>query len=183
MTLVVNLFAGPGAGKSTTATGVFSLLKMHGVNCEYVSEYAKDLAWEKTLMVYYNQVAILGEQHRRQHRLLGQCDVMITDSPILQQCAYVDDPWYIDACKHLFEEFGNNLNYLVLRKKKFNPKGRKHNLKQAKQIDDKIKDILDEHANGDYSVIDGDYAAVNHIVDVVLKKLRKRQRYFIEDGC
>lgn len=35
-TLVVNLFAGPGAGKSTGAAYIFSKLKMLGYDCEYV---------------------------------------------------------------------------------------------------------------------------------------------------
>lgn len=169
MTLVVNLFAGPGSGKSTTATGVFSLLKMHDVNCEYVSEYAKDLAWEKTLSVYYNQMAILGEQHRRQHRLLGQCDVMITDSPILQQCAYVDDKWYKETCTHLFNDF-DNWNYFIERKKKFNPAGRKHNLEEAKVIDDKIESLL---INGEfpYTKLAGDFMTPNIIAKAVLDNL------------
>lgn len=41
-TLVVNLFAQPGAGKSTGAAYLFYNLKCLGVNCEYVSEFAKD---------------------------------------------------------------------------------------------------------------------------------------------
>lgn len=47
--LVINMFGGPCTGKSTTATAVFSLLKMHDVNIEYTSEFAKDLTWEKGL--------------------------------------------------------------------------------------------------------------------------------------
>lgn len=39
---VINLFAGPGSGKSTTCAGVFSKLKLAGVNCEMALEYAKD---------------------------------------------------------------------------------------------------------------------------------------------
>ena len=37
-TLLVNLYAGPGAGKSTGAAYIFAKLKMAGVDCEYVSE-------------------------------------------------------------------------------------------------------------------------------------------------
>lgn len=46
-TICVNFFSGPGAGKSTLAAYVFSKLKMMGVNCELVSEFAKDKVWEK----------------------------------------------------------------------------------------------------------------------------------------
>jgi hypothetical protein len=41
MTVVVNLFGGPGTGKSTTASGVFYHLKRDNRNVELVQEYAK----------------------------------------------------------------------------------------------------------------------------------------------
>lgn len=46
MTKVINLYGGPGTGKSSTAGMLFAHLKLRGVNCEYVQEYAKDAAWE-----------------------------------------------------------------------------------------------------------------------------------------
>ncbi len=45
-TLVVNLLGGPGSGKSTTAADVFARLKWQDINCELVTEFAKDLVWE-----------------------------------------------------------------------------------------------------------------------------------------
>jgi len=44
-TLIVNLWAGPGTGKSTTASVVFHMLKVAGIKCEYVTEFAKELAY------------------------------------------------------------------------------------------------------------------------------------------
>lgn len=40
-TIVVNLFGEPSAGKSTCAMDITAQLKRHGVNAEYVSEFAK----------------------------------------------------------------------------------------------------------------------------------------------
>jgi hypothetical protein len=40
-TILVNLYAGPGTGKSTMAANVFSELKWMGVNCELALEFAK----------------------------------------------------------------------------------------------------------------------------------------------
>ena len=42
-TIVVNLFAGAGAGKTTCAWEIASELKKRGIETEYVSEYAKEL--------------------------------------------------------------------------------------------------------------------------------------------
>ena len=54
-TLLVNLYAGPGAGKSTGAAYIFAKLKMAGVDCEYVSEYAK-IEFGKKTNSHYNTV-------------------------------------------------------------------------------------------------------------------------------
>ena len=42
-TLVVNLIAPPSAGKSTMAANIFAELKWMGIDCEIVSEFAKEL--------------------------------------------------------------------------------------------------------------------------------------------
>ena len=44
--IVCNLFGSPGTGKSTLAAYVFAKLKMLGINCELVTEFAKDKTWE-----------------------------------------------------------------------------------------------------------------------------------------
>lgn len=43
MTKVINLIGAPGAGKSTIASQLFSLMKWQGLDVELVSEYAKEL--------------------------------------------------------------------------------------------------------------------------------------------
>lgn len=47
MCIVINLWGGPGCGKSTTMARIFSELKVKGYNVEMVSEFAKDLVYEK----------------------------------------------------------------------------------------------------------------------------------------
>lgn len=49
-TIAVNLFGGPGSGKSTQALGVTYKLKVNGINCEYASEHAKDLVWREDMV-------------------------------------------------------------------------------------------------------------------------------------
>lgn len=168
-TKVINLFAGPGAGKSTTATGVFSLLKMHDVNCEYVSEYAKDLSWEGTL----NDVApekILQEQWDRMSRLIGKVEYIISDSPLLMQCAYAPS-LYSDAWS-MMQEF-DNINYFVIRSKVFNPKGRNHDFKQSTGLDVKIHELLQDNKQ-QYESVYGNYHGVNHITWQSLKTIGKQ---------
>ena len=46
MTLIVNLFGAPSAGKSTMMALVFAKLKLNGCNVEMAPEYAKKKVWE-----------------------------------------------------------------------------------------------------------------------------------------
>ena len=64
-TIIVNLFAGPGSGKSTSASGIFHNLKLAHINSEYVSEFAKDAVWGENFKVLENQIFVYGEQHNR----------------------------------------------------------------------------------------------------------------------
>ncbi len=82
-TLVVNLFAGPGAGKTTCAWAIASKLKMLHINTEYVSEYAKELVWDGKLEELKDQMKVSTMQHNRIKRLYDKVDVIVTDSPVL----------------------------------------------------------------------------------------------------
>jgi len=66
-TLIVNMFGGPGCGKSSMATSVFSHLKWKGWNCEYVSEVAKDLVWEDSLQTLGDQFYVSAKQYHSPH--------------------------------------------------------------------------------------------------------------------
>ena len=61
--ILINLFGAPGAGKSTGAAYIFSKLKMHGINAELVTEFAKDKVWEESKEVLNNKEKIFGKQY------------------------------------------------------------------------------------------------------------------------
>lgn len=71
---LINLYGGPGTGKSTTRSGLFCLMKRAGLKVEEVTEYAKDLTYEESWALLKNQQHVTGEQDRRQRRLLGKVD-------------------------------------------------------------------------------------------------------------
>lgn len=75
MTIYVNLYGGPGSGKSTTAAGVVSQLKLLSINAELVTEYAKDLTWEKSQHILVNNPhCVVVEQYWRLKRLQDKVD-------------------------------------------------------------------------------------------------------------
>ena len=140
---VINFFGGPGAGKSSFATGLFSRLKFRDVNCEYVSEFAKDLTWEDRHVALGNQWHVSSTQHHRIHRLEGKVDYVITDSPIILGCMYYegDNPHFKHAFLHEFRKY-DNINYFVDRAKPYKKEGRFHNEEEAKALDLQILTFL-----------------------------------------
>jgi len=172
ITLVVNLLGGPGCGKSTMAAGIFAGLKWKGIDCELAAEYAKDLVWEKRFKTFENQVYMFGKQHHRIYRLVGQVDVIVTDSPILLTAIY--DSEKRESLRNLmFEEYNkvNNFNILLRRRKVYNPKGRNQTESESKEIDEQIRNLLEENKLP-HITVDGCQDAVNDIVRTVEITLR-----------
>lgn len=154
------------------------MLKMHGVNSEYVPEVAKDLAWEQTLRVFYDQYWIGAEQHKRLYRLKDKVDVIVTDSPLRQQNIYCNDPLFGSLMDGLASKY-DNMNFFINRKKDFNPAGRAHDLTQAIEIDNKLKDYLVSNNIG-FIEVDGTVEGYSRILQLVLESLGKKQEIFIK---
>lgn len=143
--LVVNLYGGPGSGKSTTRARAFSEMKYMGLKCEEVTEYAKDKTWEKAWNVMSNQIFVFANQQHRMFRIMDQVDVLITDSPLLMSIHY--DQENNQALRNLVLQQHNSmdtLNFFLERKFDYKQEGRSQNEEEAKEIDDSILNILEE---------------------------------------
>lgn len=170
-TLVVNLLAGPGSGKSTMCASIFGELKFYGIDCEVAPEYAKDLVWEKRHKTFENQIYLFGKQHHRIYRLIGEVSVVITDSPILLTPIYDIDKR--ETLKQLaLEEFRkcHNYNIFVERRKVYNPNGRNQTEDEARVIDTRIKDFLKEN-DIPFQELEGTKENVKHAVRVILEQI------------
>lgn len=149
---VVNLFAGPGTGKSTIAAELFSMLKKNNISCELVTEFAKDLVWDGALEDRAEQVEyIFAEQRHRIHRLRNKVDVAIVDSPLLLSNIYAPyNAAGIEAFKlfvHEVHKTYDNYNVFLMRRTDvdFESEGRVHNLEQSIQVDNHILALLDAY--------------------------------------
>lgn len=171
--IVVNFFAGPGAGKSTGATYVFSQLKMFGINCEYISEFAKDKTWERNNTALSCQEFVFGNQSYKMWQCCDQVDVIVTDSPLLLSTFYNFNPVlgedFNKVCYNVFNSY-INYNFFIERYKKYNPIGRNQTLEEAKEIDSKIKKALEEH-NVSFQSVKGTKEGYDFIVYQVLQGL------------
>ena len=164
-TLVINLFAGPGAGKSTMAAGLFYELKMAGYNVEMALEYAKDLTWEERISTLSIQPYVFGKQYHRICRLLGKVDAIITDSPVLLSCFYAGALYPQSFHTSVIELFSQlrNLNFYVKREKAYNPAGRSQTEEEAQKIDaDLLRLLSDNHFK--YLIVPGSRDGLTNIM-------------------
>lgn len=150
-TKIINLFGGPGSGKSATAFGLCYHLKLKDINVEFVPEYAKVLLWsDRLLSMQYQQEYIFAKQNHLLHHLNGKVDFVITDSPTLLSYIYTANSTTHWAARDAFKAFVissfktyNNVNILLERPEKYNSIGRLQNEDEAKQIDVNIEKTLD----------------------------------------
>jgi hypothetical protein len=87
-TTVLNIWAGAGAGKSTTAADTFARMKRAGLSVELVTEYVKTQAWQGIPIGPWDDVIIFAEQLRRESVLYGKVDYIVTDSPLGLSAVY-----------------------------------------------------------------------------------------------
>ena len=172
-TLVVNLFGVPGAGKSTGAAYIFSCIKMAGVNAELITEYAKDKVWERNDEAFRNQAYIFGEQSYRISRCAGKVDVIVTDSPLPLSVMYNNDERLTEnfnkAVMDVFNTY-DNLNYLLLRVKPYNPVGRKQTEAESDALGASVISLLKDR-NIPYHSIDGDVKGYDEIVREIISRV------------
>jgi hypothetical protein len=160
---VINLFAGPGAGKSTTAAGLFYTMKRAGLSVELVTEYAKDKVYEGHLGCLEDQIYIFGKQQRRLKRLEGNVEWAITDSPLLLSILYHNGQHksFEKLVWDVFHSYRNH-NYYIQRDKPYVQIGRTQTEDEAIVLDIKMLGILDKH-NVNYMPVVGDEECVERI--------------------
>ena len=175
--IVINLFGAPGSGKSTGAAFIFSQLKMRGINCELITEYAKDKTWEKNMEALSCQEYIFGKQSFRMKRCRDKVDVIITDSPLPLGIFYNTNPVLGEHYENLVLDVFNtyeNMNYTLVRDKPYNPIGRNQTEAESDEIGDRIQFFLEDH-NISYTLGLGNVEFYNFIITDVLLALKARK--------
>lgn len=171
--IIVNLVGAPGAGKSTGAAYIFSQLKMAGVNAELITEFAKDKVWEENREVFKadNQLYVFGKQFYRMSRCKDKVDVIVTDSPLLLSILYnhseVLGEDFNKVVLNVFNSF-NNMNYLILRDKPYNPKGRHQSEAESDALVRPLTDLLEGNSviySTKYGNINDYDAIVNEVIN------------------
>lgn len=178
--LIVNLFGGPGVGKSTTAAGMFSLLKLHDVDCEIITEYAKDLVWEERSKTFKDQQYLFAKQHHRIWRVRDKVDIVITDCPLMLSPMYGErygtgSPEFDANVVSVVQGF-KNCNIVLQRTKKYNQNGRNENEDQARDVDRAIRHTLEKN-NMTWKEVPGNFEGLNQATEYLLKRLKVEPKF------
>lgn len=143
---VINLYGGPGTGKSTTAAALFSVMKRNGFNVELVTEFAKDLVWTERNKELGDQIYIFGKMYHKLWRLRDKVDYVIIDSP-LPLCAYYDRdglPGFKELVFNIYNTF-TNYNFRLTRHFKYQEEGRYQTEAEADKVDNDLINMVKEN--------------------------------------
>lgn len=135
----INLFGGPGVGKSTLAARIFAALKAEDANIELVTEFAKLRVYENRPIRGWDYVSTFAAQHRAEQRFLEGGTTIVTDSPMLLQCFYArrhDCPvtQQLFAIAARWEKEYPSCNILVMPQGDYMVRGRWQDAKEAARI-------------------------------------------------
>lgn len=150
----INLFGGPGVGKSTFAAKLFAHLKKQGTNVELVQEVVKQWVYEGRQIQPWDCVPIFGQQFEAEQRLLQNgVKHIITDSPLFLQCIYAK---LIHGCPaypeltNITERFNRKwpaINFFICRPDaSYGTHGRYETEEKARVMDARIESMLEEHS-------------------------------------
>lgn len=172
-TTMINLYGGPGTGKSTYAAYLFSLLKQKGLDAELVTEYVKQWAWEDKKPVDLDQFYLFGKQAKKEYSLFDKVNLVVTDSPMLV-CAYYAQLYGTaeqgTLFRHMYQVYTKMCqdrgveikHYFLKRLKPYNPKGRFQTEQEAKDIDQELK-IFMKSLGIQFEEIDGSKEALEKL--------------------
>jgi nicotinamide riboside kinase len=145
--LLLNLFGGPGIGKTTLAARIFAELKARNIEAACPEEYAKIAIWQGRSYLLDNQLILLGRTWDTITSLADKVDVIILDSPILLCSHYAGDaePEHFHQTVLDYHRRHDRMNILLKRTPgmTYSTSGRRETSQQAIGIDARIETLLD----------------------------------------
>ena len=178
MSKIINLFGGPGIGKSSIAAGLTYKLKKKHIKVDNPYEFPKQLAWDENHLAIRDQLYVLANQNRGIVKSFGKVDYIILDSPILLSLVYRNEYSGNTYLSNLYgESFDNmvldvfnqydNINIVLERTSgDYNVKERYQTIDQSLILDKKIEETLIKN-NLSYFRVKVNEESVDYILDIL----------------
>lgn len=169
----INLFGGPGSGKSTTAAMLFAHLKKSNISVEHCTEYVKRWVYLKRSVSKHDQIYLFAKQQQTEYTCLNNgVGVIVTDSPCFLSYCYArkwSDENITQALALLNKSYDADyppINIFIRRgTKPYHQEGRWQTKSEAEDIDKLIRDSLDSFYPDGYYIVDyGDMSTLAHII-------------------
>ena len=175
MALVVNLFGGPGCGKSTLAYELAGLLKRNGHNAELVVEYAKKVAYKKSTFEFTDQIYLIAKHNHNLKMLVDSgVEIIVCDCSFLNTLVYCNPDMEVERklAIDLYNRY-NNIGFIIPRKETYLQIGRHQTFEQAKALDNVFQrelGFLPENERIDLAKSNIDYNNLSkYIFDMITK--------------
>lgn len=176
-TLFVNLFAGPGAGKTTASAGLYFYLKMQNEKVRLLQEFPKDLIDREDKRTLSFQPYILAQHYYNQYIMDGKYDIVITDSPLILSSIFKTPgctEHFDDVVLEQFNQF-DNINFYLNRipEATYDDSERRESYQESLHKDKELKQLLSDKSIP-YTEIEvaSDATYIFEMIDIV-KKLYK----------
>ena len=178
MSKIINIFGGPGIGKSSIAAGVTYKIKKNHISCDQPYEFPKLLAWDNNHSAIQDQLYVLANQHRGIVKSYGKVDYIVLDSPILLSLTYRN---YYKGTEYPSSLYGESFDKMVLDTFNqydninivldradgvHNNDERYQNLEESKELDGVIENSLIEN-NIPFHKIKVDDDTVDNIIELI----------------
>jgi 2-phosphoglycerate kinase len=146
---VINIFGGPGVGKTTQAHDLFVHLKKSGYNTDIIPEYAKKLVYRNNIdILEHDQQYIFSKQlHEYRIREKSGVEIAISESPLPLSIVYnritlsEDFKSFENFVWHEFNKY-KNLNIFLKRETEYQTIGRTQSEDVAKTVDSVVSEVI-----------------------------------------
>lgn len=156
MTTIINIVGAPGVGKSTLALALTSLMKMRGMNVEYVGEVIKGYIYSNDEETLSDEYRLMLEQNQAFEPYLGNVDYLVTDAPLMGKHVYTDNPILHQDEKRYMKDKDLIVIFVRVRdvdayfkREGFESRGRIHGVEEVEELQKKYSEVINELQIGD----------------------------------
>lgn len=142
-TRTINIWGGPGSGKSTTASALYTLMKCSGYSVELVEEQSRRLIRDGSANLFKTPGYSAALQFAAIYNA-GPFEYVICDAPVLSKLAYENPSKEVEDYIRYLDELLPGYDVFLERSRshRYEPIGRIHTEDEARKLDIKMKSLI-----------------------------------------